>query len=145
MTSRNYLLTLTRSPPRTVKAMLFDSWPRDDDYNIGVVEQIRQQLTALAATSGLHLPYCCKAAAAMLEAVLGSALRPEIGADRQQRCIPARVVEMAGNAMGIAHHAYDCGSCAPGCAGDRRDPQRRPGDQPYRHGAPETTTGCSPH
>ncbi|ECF8388715.1 2-aminoethylphosphonate--pyruvate transaminase, partial [Salmonella enterica] len=49
MTSRNYLL-LTPGPlttSRTVKeAMLFDSCTWDDDYNIGVVEQIRQQLTA---------------------------------------------------------------------------------------------------
>ncbi|PBO36480.1 2-aminoethylphosphonate--pyruvate transaminase, partial [Salmonella enterica] len=54
MTSRNYLL-LTPGPlttSRTVKeAMLFDSCTWDDDYNIGVVEQIRQQLTALATAS----------------------------------------------------------------------------------------------
>lgn len=69
MTSRNYLL-LTPGPlttSRTVKeAMLFDSCTWDDDYNIGVVEQIRQQLTALATASEGYTPYCCKAAAAML-------------------------------------------------------------------------------
>ena len=37
---------------RTVKeAMLFDSCTWDDDYNIGVVESIRQQLTALATAA----------------------------------------------------------------------------------------------
>ena len=54
MTSRNYLL-LTPGPlttSRTVKeAMLFDSCTWDDDYNIGVVESIRQQLTALATAA----------------------------------------------------------------------------------------------
>ncbi|HBY5377465.1 TPA: 2-aminoethylphosphonate--pyruvate transaminase, partial [Klebsiella pneumoniae] len=47
MTSRNYLL-LTPGPlttTRTVKeAMLFDSCTWDDDYNLGVVQTIRQQL-----------------------------------------------------------------------------------------------------
>lgn len=51
MTSRNYLL-LTPGPlttSRTVKeAMLFDSCTWDDDYNLGVVQTIRQQLVQLA-------------------------------------------------------------------------------------------------
>ncbi len=46
--------------------MLFDSVTRDDDYNIGVVEQIRQQLTALATASEGYTRTAAKAAAAML-------------------------------------------------------------------------------
>lgn len=59
MTSRNYLL-LTPGPlttSRTVKeAMLFDSCTWDDDYNLGVVQTIRQQLVRLATPGRrLHL------------------------------------------------------------------------------------------
>lgn len=69
MTSRNYLL-LTPGPlttSRTVKeAMLFDSCTWDDDYNIGVVEQIRQQLTALATASEGYTSVLLQGSAAML-------------------------------------------------------------------------------
>ncbi|EHD06591.1 2-aminoethylphosphonate-pyruvate aminotransferase, partial [Salmonella enterica subsp. enterica serovar Urbana str. R8-2977] len=113
MTSRNYLL-LTPGPlttSRTVKeAMLFDSCTWDDDYNIGVVEQIRQQLTALATASEGYTSVLLQGSGSYaVEAVLGSALGPQ---DKvlivSNGAYGARMVEMAG-LMGIAHHAYDCG------------------------------------
>lgn len=81
MTSRNYLL-LTPGPlttSRTVKeAMLFDSCTWDDDYNIGVVEQIRQQLTALATASEGYTSVLLQGSGSYaVEAVLGSALGPQ--------------------------------------------------------------------
>ncbi|EDS6426494.1 2-aminoethylphosphonate--pyruvate transaminase [Salmonella enterica subsp. enterica] len=116
MTSRNYLL-LTPGPlttSRTVKeAMLFDSCTWDDDYNIGVVEQIRQQLTALATASEGYTSVLLQGSGSYaVEAVLGSALGPQ---DKvlivSNGAYGARMVEMAG-LMGIAHHAYDCGEVA---------------------------------
>lgn len=76
MTSRNYLL-LTPGPlttSRTVKeAMLFDSCTWDDDYNIGVVEQIRQQLTALATASEGYTSVLLQGSGSYaVEAVLGA-------------------------------------------------------------------------
>ncbi|BBS89429.1 2-aminoethylphosphonate--pyruvate transaminase [Klebsiella sp. WP7-S18-CRE-02] len=116
MTSRNYLL-LTPGPlttSRTVKeAMLFDSCTWDDDYNIGVVEQIRQQLTALATASEGYTSVLLQGSGSYaVEAVLGSTL----GAQDKVLIVSngaygARMVEMA-NLMGIAHHAYDCGEVA---------------------------------
>lgn len=54
MSDRNYLL-LTPGPlttSKTVKeAMLFDSCTWDEDYNLGVVQRIRQRLVALATPS----------------------------------------------------------------------------------------------
>lgn len=80
MTSRNYLL-LTPGPlttSRTVKeAMLFDSCTWDDDYNIGVVEQIRQQLTALATASE---GYTLRTAARQRQLCCGSRTGQRIGA-----------------------------------------------------------------
>ncbi|EBA3288201.1 aminotransferase class V-fold PLP-dependent enzyme, partial [Salmonella enterica] len=116
MTSRNYLL-LTPGPlttSRTVKeAMLFDSCTWDDDYNIGVVEQIRQQLTELATASEGYTSVLLQGSGSYaVEAVLGSALGPQ---DKvlivSNGAYGARMVEMAG-LMGIAHHAYDCGEVA---------------------------------
>ena len=113
MTSRNYLL-LTPGPlttSRTVKeAMLFDSCTWDDDYNIGVVESIRQQLTALAtAAEGYTSVLLQGSGSYAVEAVLGSALGKQ---DKvlivSNGAYGARMVEMAGM-MDIAHHAYDCG------------------------------------
>lgn len=116
MTSRNYLL-LTPGPlttSRTVKeAMLFDSCTWDDDYNIGVVEQIRQQLTELATASEGYTSVLLQGSGSYaVEAVLGSVLGPQ---DKvlivSNGAYGARMVEMAG-LMGIAHHAYDCGEVA---------------------------------
>lgn len=116
MTSRNYLLLTPRplTTSRTVKeAMLFDSCTWDDDYNIGVVEQIRQQLTALATASEGYTSVLLQGSGSYaVEAVLGSALGPQ---DKvlivSNGAYGARMVEMAG-LMGIAHHAYDCGEVA---------------------------------
>ncbi|POT55732.1 2-aminoethylphosphonate--pyruvate transaminase [Citrobacter amalonaticus] len=113
MTSRNYLL-LTPGPlttSRTVKeAMLFDSCTWDDDYNIGVVEQIRQQLTALATASEGYTSVLLQGSGSFaVEAVLGSTLGPR---DKvlivSNGAYGARMIEMA-NLMSIAHHAFDCG------------------------------------
>ncbi|MBC1186456.1 2-aminoethylphosphonate--pyruvate transaminase [Kluyvera sp. SCKS090646] len=112
MTSRNYLL-LTPGPlttSRTVKeAMLFDSCTWDDDYNIGVVESIRQQLTELATAADGYTSVLLQGSGSYaVEAVLGSALGKQ---DKvlivSNGAYGARMVEMAGM-MDIAHHAYDC-------------------------------------
>lgn len=67
MTSRNYLL-LTPGPlttTRTVKeAMLFDSCTWDDDYNLGVVQTIRQQLVQLATPADGYTAVLLQVAAA---------------------------------------------------------------------------------
>ena len=116
MTSRNYLL-LTPGPlstSRTVKeAMLFDSCTWDDDYNLGVVEQIRQQLTALATSSdGFTSVLLQGSGSYAVEAVLGCAIGPqEKVLIISNGAYGARMVEMA-ERMGIAHHAYDCGEVA---------------------------------
>lgn len=116
MSSGNYLL-LTPGPlttSRTVKeAMLFDSCTWDDDYNLGVVEQIRQQLTALATASVGYTSVLLQGSGSYaVEAVLGSAL------GKQGKVLivsngayGARMVEMA-QLMGITHYAYDCGEMA---------------------------------
>lgn len=116
MTPRNYLL-LTPGPlttSRTVKeAMLFDSCTWDDDYNLGVVEQIRRQLVALATpTEGYTSVLLQGSGSYAVEAVLGSA----IGQQGKVLIVNngaygARMAEMAG-LMGIAHHVYDCGEVA---------------------------------
>lgn len=90
MTSRNYLL-LTPGPlttSRTVKeAMLFDSCTWDDDYNLGVVQTIRQQLVRLATPGRrLHLGSAQGSGSYAVEAVLGRRNRPQgQSADHQQR------------------------------------------------------------
>lgn len=113
MTSRNYLL-LTPGPlttSRTVKeAMLFDSCTWDDDYNLGVVEEIRRQLTALATAAGGYTSVLLQGSGSYaVEAVLGSVIGPQ---DKvlivSNGAYGARMVEMA-QMMSIAHHAYDCG------------------------------------
>ncbi|NIF38577.1 2-aminoethylphosphonate--pyruvate transaminase [Enterobacter sp. Tr-810] len=116
MTSRNYLL-LTPGPlttSRSVKeAMLFDSCTWDDDYNLGVVEKIRQQLTALATRAEGYTSVLLQGSGSYaVEAVLGSA----IGADNKVLIVSngaygARMAEMA-DLMGIAHRVYDCGEVA---------------------------------
>jgi len=113
MTSRNYLL-LTPGPlttSRTVKeAMLFDSCTWDDDYNVGVVQTIRQQLVALATPSAGYTSVLLQGSGSYaVEAVLGST----IGDTGKVLIVSngaygARMVEMA-TLMGIAHHAYDSG------------------------------------
>ncbi|AIJ09161.1 MULTISPECIES: 2-aminoethylphosphonate--pyruvate transaminase [Edwardsiella] len=116
MTSRNYLL-LTPGPlttSRTVKeAMLFDSCTWDDDYNLGVVEQVRRQLTALATAEAGYTSVLLQGSGSYaVEAVLGSV----IGQHGKVLIVSngaygARMAEMA-ERMGIAHHVYDCGEVA---------------------------------
>ncbi|MGK3225683.1 2-aminoethylphosphonate--pyruvate transaminase [Enterobacter soli] len=116
MTSRNYLL-LTPGPlttSRSVKeAMLFDSCTWDDDYNLGVVEKIRQQLTILATREEGYTSVLLQGSGSYaVEAVLGSV----IGQHGKVLIVSngaygARMAEMAG-LMGIAHHVYDCGEVA---------------------------------
>ncbi|MDF7660700.1 2-aminoethylphosphonate--pyruvate transaminase [Erwiniaceae bacterium L1_54_6] len=116
MTSRNYLL-LTPGPlttSRTVKeAMLSDSCTWDDDYNLGVVQAIRQQLVSLAtSTAGYTSVLLQGSGSYAVEAVLGSV----IGDTGKVLIVSngaygARMIEMA-SLMGIAHHAYDCGEVA---------------------------------
>ncbi|MFK3705795.1 2-aminoethylphosphonate--pyruvate transaminase [Raoultella sp. BIGb0138] len=116
MTSRNYLL-LTPGPlttSRTVKeAMLFDSCTWDDDYNLGVVQTIRQQLVELATPDAGYTSVLLQGSGSYaVEAVLGSA----VGAEGKVLIISngaygARMIEMA-ELMGVACHAYDCGEVA---------------------------------
>ncbi len=78
-----------------------------------MVEQIRQQLTALATASEGYTSVLLQGSGSYaVEAVLGSALGPQ---DKvlivSNGAYGARMVEMAG-LMGIAHHAYDCGEVA---------------------------------
>lgn len=117
----NYLL-LTPGPlttSRTVKeAMLFDSCTWDDDYNLGVVEQIRQQLISLATSAAGYTSVLLQGSGSYaVEAVLGSVIGQQ-NISRQNKVLivsngayGARMVEMAG-LMGIAHHVYDCGEIA---------------------------------
>ncbi|MED5728967.1 2-aminoethylphosphonate--pyruvate transaminase, partial [Enterobacter hormaechei] len=61
---------------RTVKeAMLFDSCTWDDDYNLGVVQTIRQQLVQLATpTDGYTAVLLQGSGSYAVEAVLGSVI-----------------------------------------------------------------------
>ncbi|MEX9940077.1 2-aminoethylphosphonate--pyruvate transaminase [Providencia rettgeri] len=113
MTNNNYLL-LTPGPlttSKTVKeAMLFDSCTWDDDYNLGVVQNIRQQLVALAtAKAGYSSVLLQGSGSYAVEAVLGSAI-----GDKEKVLIisngayGARMAEMA-QRLGVAHCVYDCG------------------------------------
>ena len=116
MTSRNYLL-LTPGPlttSKTVKeAMLSDSCTWDDDYNLGVVQTIRQQLVSLATPAAGYTSVLLQGSGSYaVEAVLGSA----IGDAGKVLIVSngaygARMIEMA-SLMGIAHRAYDCGEVA---------------------------------
>ncbi|AWS50234.1 MULTISPECIES: 2-aminoethylphosphonate--pyruvate transaminase [Providencia] len=116
MTNNNYLL-LTPGPlttSKTVKeAMLFDSCTWDDDYNLGVVQHIRQQLVALAtANAGYSSVLLQGSGSYAVEAVLGSAI-----GDKEKVLIisngayGARMAQMA-QGLGVAHCVYDCGEVA---------------------------------
>lgn len=116
MTSRNYLL-LTPGPlttSRTVKeAMLFDSCTWDDDYNLGVVQTIRQQLVQLATPAEGYTSVLLQGSGSYaVEAVLGSALSAQ---DKvlivSNGAYGARMIEMA-QRMGVACQPYDCGEVA---------------------------------
>jgi 2-aminoethylphosphonate-pyruvate transaminase len=113
MTSRNYLL-LTPGPlttSRSVKeAMLFDSCTWDDDYNLGVVQSIRQQLVRLATVSEDYTSVLLQGSGSYaVEAVLGSAIGEQ---DKvliiSNGAYGTRMIEMA-SLMNVAHHALDCG------------------------------------
>ena len=139
MTSRNYLL-LTPGPlttSRTVKeAMLFDSCTWDDDYNLGVVQVIRQRLVELATPANGYTSVLLQGSGSYaVEAVLGSA----IGAQGKVLIISngaygARMIEMETD-VHCAPSLRLRRSGAAGRGGDRTDPANRPGDHPYRHGA----------
>lgn len=112
MTVSNYLL-LTPGPlttSNTVKqAMLFDSCTWDDDYNLDVVQSIRQQLVSLVTTqSGYSSVLLQGSGSYAVEAVLGGA----IGSQDKILIISngaygARMVEMA-QRMGLSHTVYAC-------------------------------------
>ena len=116
MTSRDYLL-LTPGPlttSRTVKeAMLFDSCTWDDDYNLGVVQTIRQKLVQLATREVGYTSVLLQGSGSYaVEAALGSA----IGSQGKVLIVSngaygARMIAMA-EMMGIAYHALDCGEVA---------------------------------
>lgn len=113
MTTNNYLL-LTPGPlttSKTVKeAMLFDSCTWDDDYNLGVVQNIRQQLVGLATEEEGYSSVLLQGSGSYaVEAVLGSAI-----SDKEKVLIisngayGARMAEMA-QRLGVAYCVYDCG------------------------------------
>lgn len=112
MTVSNYLL-LTPGPLTTSntvkKAMLFDSCTWDDDYNLDVVQSIRQQLVSLATTqTGYSSVLLQGSGSYAVEAVLGGA----IGSQDKILIISngaygARMVEMA-QRMGLQHTVYAC-------------------------------------
>lgn len=116
MTSRHYLL-LTPGPlttSRTVKeAMLFDSCTWDDDYNQGVVQDIRRQLVQIATpASGYSAVLLQGSGSYAVEAVLGSIAAPEVKVlIVNNGAYGARMAEMA-TLMGIQHVCYDCGEVA---------------------------------
>lgn len=113
MSTHNYLL-LTPGPlttSKTVKqAMLFDSCTWDDDYNLDVVEHIRQQLVSLATQAVGYTSVLLQGSGSFaVEAVLGSV----IGSQHKLLIISngaygARMAEMALR-MGLSYHLYDCG------------------------------------
>ncbi|MTC22658.1 MULTISPECIES: 2-aminoethylphosphonate--pyruvate transaminase [unclassified Providencia] len=116
MTMNQYLL-LTPGPlttSQTVKeAMLFDSCTWDDDYNLEVVQRIRQQLVELATIQTGYTSVLLQGSGSYaVEAVLGSVLAPQ---DKilivSNGAYGARMAEMA-QLMGISHHVYDCGEVA---------------------------------
>lgn len=113
MTQKNYLL-LTPGPlttSRTVKeAMLFDSCTWDDDYNLDVVQKIRQQLVSLATPQAGYTSVLLQGSGSYaVEAVLGSAVGPT---DKvliiSNGAYGARMVEMA-QILGLNYSVYDCG------------------------------------
>lgn len=113
MTDNNYLL-LTPGPlttSKTVKeAMLFDSCTWDDDYNLGVVQNIRQQLVALATDKKEYSSVLLQGSGSYaVEAVLGSAIGPkEKILIISNGAYGARMAEMV-QGLGISHCIYDCG------------------------------------
>ena len=146
MTSRNYLL-LTPGPlttSRTVKeAMLFDSCTWDDDYNLGVVQTIRQQLVQLATpTDGYTAVLLQGSGSYAVEAVLGSV----IGEQGKVLIVSngaygARMIEMA-QLMGIVCHPYDCGEVSrPDAAAIEQILQNDPAITHIAMVHSETTTG----
>ena len=90
--------------------MLFDSCTWDEDYNLGVVQSIRQQLVALATPSAGYTSVLLQGSGSFaVEGVLGTAIGPQ---DKllivNNGAYGARMIEMA-RLMDIDHHAFDCG------------------------------------
>ena len=113
MSEHDYLL-LTPGPlttSKTVKeAMLFDSCTWDEDYNLGVVQNIRQKLEALATRSTGYTSVLLQGSGSFaVEAVLGTVMGPQ---DKllivNNGAYGARMIEMA-RLMDINHHAFNCG------------------------------------
>lgn len=113
MSEHNYLL-LTPGPlttSKTVKeAMLFDSCTWDEDYNLGVVQSIRQKLVMLATQSTGYTSVLLQGSGSFaVEAVLGSVIGPQ---DKllivNNGAYGARMVEMA-RLMAINYHEFNCG------------------------------------
>lgn len=113
---------------------MFDSCTWDDDYNLGVVQTIRQQLVQLATPADGYTAVLLQGSGSYaVEAVLGSV----IGEQGKVLIVSngaygARMIEMA-QLMGIACHPYDCGevSCPTrprsnrSCRTTRRSPISR--------------------
>ncbi len=115
---------------------MFDSCTWDDDYNLGVVQTIRQQLVQLATPADGYTAVLLQGSGSYaVEAVLGSV----IGEQGKVLIVSngaygARMIEMA-QLMGIACHPYDCGEVSrPDAAAIEQNPAERPGDHPYRDG-----------
>lgn len=113
MSEHDYLL-LTPGPlttSKTVKeAMLFDSCTWDEDYNLGVVQSIRQKLEALATRSTGYTSVLLQGSGSFaVEAVLGTVMGPQ---DKlliiNNGAYGARMIEMA-QLMDINHYAFNCG------------------------------------
>lgn len=113
MSEHNYLL-LTPGPlttSKTVKeAMLFDSCTWDEDYNLGVVQSIRQKLVTLATQSTGYTSVLLQGSGSFaVEAVLGTVIGPQ---DKllvvNNGAYGARMVEMA-RLMDLNHHEFHCG------------------------------------
>lgn len=90
--------------------MLFDSCTWDEDYNLGVVQSIRQQLVALATPSAGYTSVLLQGSGSFaVEGVLGTVIGPQ---DKllivNNGAYGARMIEMA-RLMDIDHHAFDCG------------------------------------
>ncbi|STS78959.1 2-aminoethylphosphonate--pyruvate transaminase [Klebsiella pneumoniae] len=129
---------------RTVKeAMLFDSCTWDDDYNLGVVQTIRQQLVQLATPADGYTAVLLQGSGSYaVEAVLGSV----IGEQGKVLIVSngaygARMIEMA-QLMGIACHPYDCGEVSrPDAAAIEQILQNDPAITHIAMVHSETTTG----
>ncbi len=122
---------------------MFDSCTWDDDYNLGVVQTIRQQLVQLATPADGYTAVLLQGSGSYaVEAVLGSV----IGEQGKVLIVSngaygARMIEMA-QLMGIACHPYDCGEVSrPDAAAIEQILQNDPAITHIAMVHSETTTG----